>query len=302
VSTAHFSVEYDGSALDNHEMDSRDLAGALLALGDLMGDAASSLYGEGVKTNVKVRAFKAGSFGIDLSLQQSIMQSIVSILSTHPVEAASNASGMIALTFYLINFIKWCGKRKIRSFEAKSDNTLVVILEDGDSQELDERVVQLFQDLKTRKSLVKVLAPLGKSGIDSVKFLEESSGGVKVKISKDEHKYFDVPMQQDDLLLDEVRTMALSIISLAFKEENKWRLSDGNATIYAVIADQGFLRDVDENLISFSKGDVLMCRVRITQWQDMSGVRTDYTVEEVLEHKPGRKQMKLPFRYPEKDQ
>lgn len=294
MSTAHFSVTYDGQSLENHEMDTRDLAGALLAVGDLAGDAASALYGEGVKTTVKVRAsFRTGSFGIDLSLHQNLLTSIFSLLDGHAAEAMANASGILGLIWEMINLIKWVGGRKIRSIEKRGESRIVVLLEAGDSQEFDEKVVKLFQDLKTRNSLTKVISPVAKSGIDSVRFSEESSEGVE--IVKGELGYFDVPVQPDDLLLDETRTMALSIVSLAFKEENKWRLSDGSSTIYADISDREFLKKVDENMISFSKGDVLMCRVRVTQWQDVSGVKTDYVVEEVLEHRSGRRQLKIPF-------
>jgi hypothetical protein len=296
MSTAHFSVTYIGQALDNHEMDARDLAGALLAVGDLAGDAASVLYGEGVKTSVKVRATRPGSFGIDLALHQSILHSIVALLDGHAAEAMANASGIIAQIVGVITFTKWIRNRRIRSIEKRSDNLLVVFIEDGDNQEFDERVIKLYQDLKTRNSLSKVLSPVSKSGIDGVTFGDDSSRGVG--INKQELGYFDVPIQPDDLLLDETRTMALSIVSLAFKEENKWRLSDGSSTIYAIIADSGFLKKVDENLISFSKGDVLMCRVRVTQWQDVSGVKTEYIVEEILEHRPGRRQLKIPFASP----
>ncbi len=298
MSTAHFSVTYNGPALDNHEMDARDLAGALLAVGDLVGDAANALYGEGVKTTVKVRAsFPAGSFGIDLSLHQNILHSIVALLDGHTAEAMANASGILGLIWGMVNLVKWLRNRRIRSVEKRRDNLLAVLLEDGDSQEFDERVLKLFQDLKSRNSLSKVLSPVAKSGIDGVIFKEGSSEAIE--IVKNELGYFDVPVQPDDLLIDETRTMALSIVSLAFKEENKWRLSDGSSTIYAGISDKEFLKKVDENLVSFSKGDVLMCRVRVKQWQDVSGVKTDYVVEEVLEHRPGRRQMKLPISLPD---
>ncbi len=293
MSNAHFSVTYDGPALEAHEMDSRDLAGALLAVGDLVGDSATALYGEGVKTTVKVRALRSGSFGIDLSLHQNILHSIVALLDGHIAEAMANASGILALIWGMVGLIKWIGKRRIRSLEKRSDHLYVVILEDGDSQEYEENVIKLFKDLKTRNSLSKVLAPVSRQGISGVRFGDGTER--EVEVVKNEIPYFDVPVQPDDLLLDETRTMALSIVSLAFKEENKWRLSDGSSTIYAAIEDRGFLEKVDKNLISFSKGDVLLCRVRVTQWQDVNGVKTEYLVVEVLEHRPGRRQMKLPI-------
>jgi hypothetical protein len=88
--------------------------------------------------------------------------------------------------------------------------------------------------------------------------------------------------------------MAFSIVSLAFKEDNKWRLSDGAATISATIADADFLKAVDENLESFSKGDVLMCEVLVRQWQTRGGAKTDFEVVKVLEHRRAARQIALP--------
>ncbi|MEI8396509.1 MAG: site-specific integrase [Rhodospirillaceae bacterium] len=59
---------------------------------------------------------------------------------------------------------------------------------------------------------------------------------------------------EDDQIVCEERRIAFRIISLAFKEDNKWRLSDGQNQINATIADHGFLERINNNDIAFTKG------------------------------------------------
>lgn len=112
-------------------------------------------------------------------------------------------------------------------------------------------------------------------------------------VSRQESEYFSRPEIPDEVLVEDTRTAAFSIVSLAFKEDNKWRLHDGNASISALITDQGFLYKVDTNQIPFAKGDVLICEVRMTQARGGNGLRTEYVVQRVLEHKPAWRQMGL---------
>ena len=88
---------------------------------------------------------------------------------------------------------------------------------------------------------------------------------------------------------------AYSIIALAFKDDNKWRLHDGNNTISVSIEDQKFLSDVNENKISFSKGDILICRVRTKQWSTSVGLKTEYVVLEVIDHRSPPRQIPMNF-------
>jgi len=89
--------------------------------------------------------------------------------------------------------------------------------------------------------------------------------------------------------------LALSIRSLAFQEGNKWRLFDGQNTITATIDDKDFIHRVDQNLIRFAKGDILVCEVRTIQKQTIDGLKADHIVLRVEEHKQAQAQISLPF-------
>ncbi len=97
------------------------------------------------------------------------------------------------------------------------------------------------------------------------------------------------------MLADDTRMMSFSIVSVSFKEDNKWRLSDGQNSLYVTMADNEFLDRVNRNLERFAKGDILKAETRISQWQTTEGLKTEYTILRVIEHRPGVPQIHLPI-------
>ena len=149
--------------------------------------------------------------------------------------------------------------------------------------------------MAVRNAAQKVVEePLRREGID--KFAIIRNGQTATEVSKDEASSFARPTLPDEILTDDVRRAAFSIVSLAFKDDNKWRLFDGNTQISARIEDRDFLDRVDSNQIAFAKGDILICDVRVIQTRAVEGLKTDYVVERVVEHRPAIRQLPLSFR------
>jgi hypothetical protein len=77
MSQATVRVVYPGSAVDDGTMDVRDLASALLGIGDLCQAASRVLNGDDVSVSVRVKAdFKSGSFDVYLQLVQSLLDHV----------------------------------------------------------------------------------------------------------------------------------------------------------------------------------------------------------------------------------
>lgn len=72
MSESHFTLIFDGEAVQNGEIDVRDLAPPLLAIGDMIQQANSLENGEKASVLVKVKATQEGSFEVDLNLIQSM--------------------------------------------------------------------------------------------------------------------------------------------------------------------------------------------------------------------------------------
>ncbi|MEN8514347.1 hypothetical protein [Burkholderia sp. RS02] len=296
---SRFRVTYDGPALESSEMDVRELAPALLAIGDLLDASTRALCGDQVRPQVNVRgSFKTGSFGVDFTLATSLLGRMRDMLSGNEGTALANAVTILTALGIaaprarkgLFAVLKWLRGREIQQVRMQ-DHTAVLHV-DGDELEIDLPVLTLLRDVRVRNATAQVLAPLAREGI--VMFAAGTDTEVIETVTRNEIAWFIAPEQADALLLDEHRKMAFSIVSLAFKDDNKWRLYDGSSTIHAAITDTRFLSRVNNSQISFSKGDVLVCNVRMQQWQTSDGAKTEYEVTDVLEHRPAGLQIQLP--------
>ena len=86
----------------------------------------------------------------------------------------------------------------------------------------------------------------------------------------------------------------LEIISPVFQRDNKWRLSDGQVTFWALIQDSAFLDRVDRHEEVFGKGDRVRVRFRESQHLDEHGrLVTETNILEVKDHRPAPNQTSL---------
>lgn len=289
-----FSISYDGEALRSHSMDVRDLAPALLSLGKLFDESNRVLNGNKASVKLQVKAHEEGSFEVLLELYQTYGERVTRFLTGEVITSALTlkellltAGGVGASLYALIKKLKGSKPDRITNLE----NGMVRIEISGESFEISLKLISLFQDIEVRRAAEEVLKPLGKPGIDTFQ-IKHKSETVEM-VTKEELEFFSISKIEDEKILESEQTTAFSIVSLAFKDDNKWRLHDGSSTLSVIIRDEDFLRKIDSNSLSFAKGDVLICRVRTTQWQTPNGLRSEHIVTEVLEHKPAMKQISL---------
>jgi hypothetical protein len=298
-----FRVSYDGPALENHEMDPRELAPALLAMADLLEASARVLHGDKAKIHVNVKgSFKTGSFNVDFVTGVQWLQSVKDIFAGTEATAIANATAILGALGVigkkgLFPLLKWLRSRPITRIEAivadRPGQPTVRIYVGDEFCDTERDTVDLLRDVGVRKATQQVLAPLERPGIDV--FALGQGTRVNVTVRDSELSSFISPAADESLIIDDIRDMAFSIVSLTFKEDNKWRLSDGSSTISATISDADFLQAVHSDMKSFSKGDALVCRVRVRQWQTAHGTRTDYEVVNVINHLRAARQVQLPW-------
>ena len=84
-----------------------------------------------------------------------------------------------------------------------------------------------------------------------------------------------------------------SIVSLSFKQGNKWRLQDGKTTLNVTVSDHEFVQRVDASEVAFAKGDILICDVRVESRETPGGLHAEFFIEKVIEHRRPATQLKL---------
>lgn len=283
-SQASFDIIYDGPAVADGSMNVRHLAPAMLAVGTLFEAANNITNGQRAKVNINVRATSPGSFHILYEVTQATRaQGVDPSLLTTAVQLKELLIGGVIVTTGLIAVIKWVNRRKPKL--NKINDELYTLVIDNESYELPLELLRLYQDASIRHAIADIVHPVKEEGIDRILILDNEQP--VQEITKDETNAFDVPEIQEQLL-DEIRRHAFSIIGLSFKEDNKWRLTDGENTFSVSMKDTTFQRRVDNNQEAFAKGDILICDLRTVQWQVEGGIKTEYEVVKVVNHRPAR--------------
>ena len=293
ITPAEFDISYHGPALADGRMNVRDLGPAMIAVGSLFESTNELLNGDRAAVNINVRATSGGSFHILFEiLQNSGVNNVQDFLTTANQIVTLIIGGATIIstaTIGLVALIKWLRGRSPK-VEQINDGMFRLTLENGETYEIPAELLVMYQSATVRNAISDMVRPVKEEGIESFEIRQNDE--LVVSVAKEEADYFDISEIQE-LMLDETRTHVFSIVSLAFREGNKWRLTDGQLTFSVSMKDGEFQSRVDNNAVAFSKGDLLVCDMRTVQWLTHQGIKTEYEVINVNEHMPAR-QPRLP--------
>ena len=285
-----FHVVYDGKALDEHLMDVRDLAPAMLAISDLLVHVNKEINGDKLEIKLNVKAnFKAGSFGIEFIETLSWVNQIRDLLTTNTAMALANAAGILSLIGFFGHkgviqlYKKLKGLPPVR-VEESLDNAKVFYTE-TEYIEVSKDVLRIYKNKNIAYDINKMLEPLSKEGIDSFYIVKDSNkDDVELLISDKELSFFEYQPIEDSLG-ENISETYVQIELITFKDKNKWKFSIGDSTVSAQILDDLFLQKINNGDLRFGKGDLLKVRLKTSQILAHGKLKTEYEVIKVLEHK-----------------
>lgn len=192
---ASFTVSYDGEVLRDGTMGVRELAPALLAVGQLCERANTVLNGDRAKVTVLVKAdFKRGSVGVDLQLVQELLtgENITVAKELLALLGFTSISAVAAGLFKLIRRLR--GKQPPEADE--DGNVKIDIHGDGNLVILSPKLVALARDREVRAQAEDTLRPLRREGIDTFETID--AGEVVERVTEDEIKYFELEDEPEE--------------------------------------------------------------------------------------------------------
>lgn len=215
---------YDGPAINHGRIPVRDLAPALLALGDLFVDASVLTQPKRKPVALSIEATGGRSFLVHLVLEaDAAWDAVEDLFTSDGVTALANLFTLVLGGAGLFEIIRKIRNRRIVAEEALTTGLIRLTLDDGESIEVPAEVVAFYRHQPIRARTQDVVAPLTKPGIERIEFRPDSA--VEVAITTSDVPAFAVPDAEEIPLGDhEVDTIA-AIASVAFTEGNKWRLT-----------------------------------------------------------------------------
>lgn len=296
MSAVTFQLTYDGPAVAHNEINVRDLAPAMLAVGETF-EALNRLFnGNKAEIAVNVRAHEPGSFTVVFDVIQQA-RPIVDFFSGPEITAALNLRELlitgIGTGVGLIKLIKKLkGRAPLRITELEPG--LFRLQLEKETFDVPIELLRAYKDFSVRTAIERFVAyPLKKEGIDSLRIQSSKTDGTIVK--KEEAAYFSLPATDDQVIIDDFRRTALTIRDLSFDENGLWRLNEGSNRVRASITDEAFLQKIENDEIRFAKHDVLICDVRFIQRRTTKGqVKNEYQITKVLDHIQAPRQLQLP--------
>jgi len=300
-------IAYVGPAVDSGVMDIKDLAPALLSLGQLIEEANRTLNGNDAQIRVLVKSdIRQGSFELNLDIIQKISDQMKLLLGItknidlsellNSIGFAASISGLNGLSlFELIKRLKGKKPKSAIVISAGSVRLEMEGITDHEYIEVKENVVRLYKSLSVRQKIEETLKPLEKDGIDrfEVRDIQSTNKEIIASVDKRDIDYFIAPDAAEGETVVSERRALLRIASLSFDETNKWRLDDGDCKLWATIVDTDFLNQVDSREIGFAKGDTLEVNLRTTQTIGIKGLKTEHEITEVIRVHPKPSQIPL---------
>lgn len=303
-------IAYTGKALENGEMNVRELAPALLAFADLVKFANKEIGSESkIKVLMNQDSIKRGSFDLTFLLDTTMLQDVTNLVGMAKHNGLSDL--MLALGWTvtiadvpgkvqgIFQFIKQVGDRIIKSVDTNAENDVEVTLDDGDKIRTTQNVINIYGNENCRIAIERIISPVeAENGIDGFELRNPDTGNKEAieRVSKDEAYLFkaSMPGKIEEELKTETQELWVQIISPNFGD-GKWKFDSGGGFLWATIQDDEFLQKIENHKLRFGKGDMLLITYYTRQQVKNGKLTSDNIVTKVKKVKRGMEQVPLPL-------
>lgn len=305
MTKTRFEIAFEGTPFEDGEIDVRDLAPTLLAFGNVVQQANKALNGDRADARLKVAATERGSFVAALTVDVGWLTDMLDTVSAHPdrvvaadqlmdllLKAGKVTAGAAIGLFAALKILR--GKRP-EKVTPRGDGTTEITINQT-TFVVNDRTVELLQDLPTREA-IESLGDKAKrvNGLERLRIGSDRPAQEAVRLEREDLPSLSVPPEPEEADLEIThREVWLKIVSVHFRDGYKWRFSDGGERPFtAEMEDTDFQNKVQEGNLTLNANDAIKCRLREEQSLSASNLLKAIYVEEVIEHRPGARQLSL---------
>jgi|GEM_PF-3057169 len=285
VSRVSFAFRYSGPAIDAGLMDVRDLAPALLALGDLCEQANYQVNTGGVAVKVQIRAFAPGSFFVDFWLNVGVLLTLANTFGINPINTAKDVFDLVKSAIETAKFIKG----RVDATQLENGHTRLTI-DHKHTFDVADRVYDLISKRAVQDDIKQIVSPLRHEGIEELNILE--NGEVVEVVEADDVQFIDnlhraLPTAEPEVV-ETTSTIEKSfkVISLSSDPRHRWRLTDGTNTITVKVDDHHLHEAAQEGHLGIEPGFIVKVRIRSETTFVDGEPKTENHLLKILEVKP----------------
>jgi hypothetical protein len=275
-------LKYEGPPFEDGEMDAYDVGACIMAMSDFLGVVAHDGYraDREVSLRTTVRRIGRGSFEADFGVY---LRDLAPIAATLAPLLPSNLADFLTDILKAIRVLY--GKEPV-STRIEGDQVRIDTA-GGDVFYFNNSVFNVISNEKAGKAVERIVAhPARRGARVKIALADDGKDRHILDASGEDGEAYGVVPLPDSILHDYSHTIALEIVSLSFRENLRWRFTDGQSTFTAEIADEDFKRRVQNEQERFGKGDTLVVRLRSKQRREQSGaLKLIHTIELVIEHR-----------------
>ena len=158
----HFSISFEGQAIEQHKISASALAQSLLALDWLARSAAEAVYGRNAETDIQVKGeARPRAFSIDMTVR-------------HDAPIAAGVTSAAAILGQVIALGKWARGKKVREVGIEETGASLSKTR-SETPIFNQCAVSVYNNTRTMDQLSRLTQTLDSDGVDSVKFVADNS-------------------------------------------------------------------------------------------------------------------------------
>lgn len=315
MTLAVFNLEFRG--LPHREATSANpaVAHAVIGVDTLLTEASKVLFGRVVEPEIDVRAGEGtGDFEVDLGFRVDAGKAQCAALAGQAFYAQPQPQVVLeALGFVkiartpeeeamlpggwcdgLVNLLLRLGGRAPLKIYLTGKHVDVDV---GYEQRcvVSKTTYELFKNRRVREGLQALVNALADSEIAELTVSERDSGEVVFALQAGHINAFALAEVEEVLLVEKVRTMALTLQSPVFRNSQAWFFDNGLQHIQATMCDKEFLSRIDSGIFELQPGDVLIANVRVkTLHRREEGLVSTYEIVGVLDVRRAESDLLMP--------